>query len=160
VSNCKKMYWIKHWKFDFWSIVSMKTNRCQNTPDYYFFFFTCMALFSLQSIKIPILLSQSFYKNCSLWLFVLVISSYVIFYVVTFCPVTFCPICFVKMQNLNCDFSSVTFCLTFCPVTFCLGQKVTMNNFCKMIGPCITKSQFNFMLIFAFKIYSYLILII
>jgi hypothetical protein len=53
---------------------------------------------------------------CSLWLFVLVISSYAKLYVVTFCPVTFCPICFVKMQNCNCDFfscdfSSVTFCL-------------------------------------------------
>jgi hypothetical protein len=50
-------------------------------------------------------------QNCSLWFFVLVISSYAKFYVVTFCP-----ICFVKMQNLNCDFlscdfSSVTFCL-------------------------------------------------
>ena len=40
-------------------------------------------------------------QNCSLWLFVLVISSYAKFYVVTFCP-----ICFVKMQNLNCDFLS------------------------------------------------------
>jgi hypothetical protein len=55
-------------------------------------------------------------QNCSLWLFVLVISPYAKFYVVTFCPVTFCPICFVKMQNLtcdflSCDFSSVTFCL-------------------------------------------------
>jgi hypothetical protein len=28
------MYGIKHWKSDFWSIVSMETNRCQNTPDY------------------------------------------------------------------------------------------------------------------------------
>jgi hypothetical protein len=41
---------------------------------------------------------------CSLWLFVLVISSYANFYVVTFCP-----ICFVKMQILT---------VTFCPVTF------------------------------------------
>jgi hypothetical protein len=73
-------------------------------------------------------MGQSFYKNCSLWLFVLVISSYVIFYVVTFCPVTFCPICFVKMQNLNCDFSSVTFCLTFCPVTFCLWHLKNVSN--------------------------------
>ena len=55
-------------------------------------------------------------QNCSLWQFVLLISSYAKFYVVIFCPVTFSPMCFVKMQNLNCDFlscdfSSVTFCL-------------------------------------------------
>ena len=31
-----------------------------------------------------------FLQNCSLWLFVLVISFYATFYVVTFCPVTFC----------------------------------------------------------------------
>ena len=44
----------------------------------------------------------------------------------TFCPVTFCPICFVKMQNLNCDFSSVTFC----PVTFCSTFVIFYHCYC------------------------------
>ena len=86
-------------------------------------------------------------QNCSLWFFVLVISSYAKFYVVTFCPVTFCPICFVKMQNLNCDFSSCDFSsVTFWLWLFVLWLSVlhsSKNTTMSLTLKPIRKVQFN-----------------
>jgi hypothetical protein len=84
-----------------WLVASIFVYRCPIVNNYTFLFLRCgriLKYFHVMFQQYSVLSWLLSVYMCSLWLFVLVISSYAKFYVVTFCP-----ICFVKLQNLNCS---------------------------------------------------------
>jgi hypothetical protein len=115
-------------------------------------------------VKIPINQVLSYtviLQNCSLWLFVLVISSNAKFYVVTFCPVTFCPVTFrpwlFVCDFLSCDFLSyirlyngirwnktLYFLCRSCSILFtCFVLVASIVSFCVIsVSPCFLTYDF------------------